>query len=83
MERLIENVDYLIVNRDFPCRLMKEKDLEAALRGIGQRYGCRLTAAPLGEEGVLAWDGKDFVRRSASRHDQAATEILADDRCRS
>jgi len=67
VERLVENVDYLIASRDFPCRLMKEKDLETALRGIGQRYGCRLTAATLGEEGVVAWDGEGFVRRSAYR----------------
>lgn len=65
VEQLIENVDYLIVSRDFPSRLMKEKDLEIALRGMQLRYGCTLTAATLGEDGVLAWDGTRLLHRSA------------------
>jgi sulfofructose kinase len=60
VESLIENVDYLIVNRDFPCRLMREPDLEQALRRMQSHYRCRLAAATLGEDGVLAWDGKQL-----------------------
>jgi len=60
VEELIENVDYLIASRDFPCRLTGETDLELALRRIERRFGCLLTAATLGEQGVLAWDGHDF-----------------------
>lgn len=60
VEKLIEKVDYLIVSRDFPCRLMKEEDLERAVLGLHERYRCRLTAATLGPDGVLAWDGKNF-----------------------
>lgn len=60
VEALIENVDYLIVNKDFPCRLMKEKDLEEALRRMQSHYRCRLAAATLGEDGVLAWDGRQL-----------------------
>ena len=67
IERLIENVDYLIVSRDFPGRLTGEKDLETALRSIQSRYGCLLTAATLGEEGVVAWDGSRFYLRAAYR----------------
>jgi len=67
VEHLLENVDYLIVSRDFPSRLMKEKDLEKALRGMQLRYGCALTAATLGEDGVLAWDGVRLHHRSAYR----------------
>ena len=67
VENLIENVDYLIVSRDFPSRLMKEKDLTKALRGMQLRYGCTLTAATLGEDGVLAWDGSRLLHRSAYR----------------
>jgi len=67
VERLIESVDYLIVSRDFPSRLMKEKDLEKALRGMQLRYGCVLTAATLGEDGVLAWNGARLLHRSAYR----------------
>jgi sulfofructose kinase len=67
VEGLIENIDYLIVSRDFPCRLMKEADLEEALRGMQRRYGCRVTAATLGEDGVLAWDGEQFHYTPAYR----------------
>lgn len=57
VEELLSNVDYLIVNHDFACRLMGEQDLSTALRRMHERYGCRLSAATLGEGGVLAWDG--------------------------
>jgi len=57
VEQLIEKIDYLIVSRDFPCRLMEDTNLERALRRIQSRFGCRLTAATLGQDGVLAWDG--------------------------
>jgi sulfofructose kinase len=60
LEDLLTNVDYLIVSRDFPTRLMAERDLETALRKMQQRYGSTLTAATLGHEGVLAWDGHHF-----------------------
>ncbi len=67
VEELIENVDYLIVSRDFPGRLMNEHSLERALRRMQARYGCRLAAATLGEEGVLAWDGKQLFYNPAYR----------------
>jgi sulfofructose kinase len=65
VERLLENVDYLIVSRDIPCRLMEEPDLEMALRQMQRRFGCRLAAATLGENGVLAWDGKQLLNVAA------------------
>jgi sugar/nucleoside kinase (ribokinase family) len=67
VDALLGNVDYLIVSRDFPCRLMNEPDLEEALQQMRDRYGCRLTAATLGPDGVLAWDGKDFTCSPAYR----------------
>jgi sulfofructose kinase len=67
VEELIANIDYLIVSRDFPCRLMNESHLERALRQMQIRFGCRLTAATLGQDGVLAWDGTQFMHRSAYR----------------
>src|SRR5579875_1254246 len=60
VEALIEKIDYLIVSRDFPCRLMQTEDLEQALRRIQQCFGCKLSAATLGEDGVLGWDGVQF-----------------------
>jgi sulfofructose kinase len=65
IDALLEYVDYLIVSRDFPIRLMNEPNLERALRRMQTRYGCRLTAATLGQEGVLAWDGKHFHHSAA------------------
>jgi sugar/nucleoside kinase (ribokinase family) len=67
VEALIEKIDYLIVSRDFPCRLMAEDDLPTALRKMRDRYGCRLTAATLGPDGVLAWDGERFHFGAAYR----------------
>jgi sulfofructose kinase len=60
VENLIANVDYLIVSRDFPSRLTRERNLEQALRRIKSRYGCKLAAATLGADGVVAWDGDNF-----------------------
>jgi sulfofructose kinase len=65
VEALIANVDYLIVSRDFPSRLMAEPDLEQALRKMHRRYNCRLAAATLGQEGVLAWDGRRLLHTPA------------------
>lgn len=67
VEELIKNIDYLIVSRDFPCRLMAEPDLKRALAKMQQSYGCKLTAATLGHDGVLAWDGKRYCLRPAYR----------------
>jgi sulfofructose kinase len=67
LEKLLENVDYLIVSRDIPCRLTGETDLEMALRQMQRRYGCLLTAATLGHDGVLAWDGKNLHHAPAYR----------------
>ena len=67
MDELLENVDYLIVSRDIPSRLTNEPDLEIALRHMQHRYGCRLTAATLGHDGVAAWDGRQLHQVSAYR----------------
>jgi len=65
VEDLIENVDYLIASRDFPCRLMDEPNLEHALKRMQARYASKLTAATLGQDGVLAWDGKRHLHCAA------------------
>ena len=65
VEELIDNVDYLIVSRDFPARLTGERGLEIALRKMKSRYGCTVTGATLGQDGVLAWDGSHFHLRPA------------------
>ena len=65
VEQLVDNVDYLIVSRDFPAILTGERNLEQALRLMKRRYGCKVTAATLGQDGVLAWDGERFHLRPA------------------
>ena len=60
VEGLLENVDYAITSMEFPGRLSGEKDLFASLPAIRSRFGCRVTAATLGEDGVLAWGGECF-----------------------
>lgn len=67
VDALLDNVDYLIVSRDLPCRLMKEPDLQSALRKMQRRYGSKLAAATLGPDGVLSWDGKRFHHCAAYR----------------
>jgi len=67
VDALIEKIDYLVVSRDFPGRLTGESHLKAALREIQLRYGCLLTAATLGPDGVLAWDGESFHYAPAYR----------------
>ena len=65
VEGLLHHVDYLIASRDFPCRLMAESNLEKALFKMQARFGSTLTAATLGEDGVLAWDGHGFLHTPA------------------
>jgi len=60
VEALLENVDYLISSREFPARLTGEPDLFVSLPMLFERFGSRVTAATLGEDGVLAWDGSKF-----------------------
>lgn len=62
---LLELVDYPIVSRDFPSRLTGEADMERALQKMHAQYGATLTAATLGEDGVLAWDGRRFHHEPA------------------
>jgi len=64
---LIGKVDYLITSRDIPGRLVGEEDLSKSLPAVRSQYGCRLTAATLGQDGVLAWDGLQFHYAAAFR----------------
>lgn len=67
VEALLEKLDYVITSRDIPGRLSAEHDLEKSLPALQRRYGCRLAAATLGQDGVLAWDGSKFHYASAYR----------------
>ena len=60
IEELMKNIDYLIVSRDFPKMVCGASDLKNSLPLLQRRFQCRLTAATLGSDGVLAWDGEQF-----------------------
>jgi sulfofructose kinase len=60
VEALLENVDYAIASKEFHTRLCGESDPFVSLPVVASRFGCRLTAATLGSDGVLAWDGARF-----------------------
>src|SRR6266571_4134081 len=78
VETLLKNVDYLITSRDIPGRLMEEHDLKKSLPALKDRFGCRLTAATLGEQGVLAWDGTQFHYAPAFRIEPVDTTGAGD-----
>lgn len=59
-EALLPHIDFLITSRDIPLRLTGEADLRTSLPQVHRRFGCRLAAATLGQDGVLAWDGEHF-----------------------
>jgi sulfofructose kinase len=67
VEKLLPNLDYFVASRDIPGRLTGQQDLHKALPIVREEYGCVLAAATLGEEGVLAWDGKKFWHAAAYR----------------
>jgi sulfofructose kinase len=67
VHELLLNIDFLIVSRDLPGRLTGKPNLKTALREMQNRFGCRLTAATLGADGVLAWDGEHFHHAAAFR----------------
>ena len=78
VQGLLGSVDYLITSRDIPGRLTGDVNLRAALRALQTRYGCRLTAATLGHEGVIAWDGSQFHYAAAFRVDSVDTTGAGD-----
>jgi sulfofructose kinase len=64
---LLPLIDYLIVSRDFPLKITGDHDLHRSLKELHNRFHCKLTAATLGPDGVVAWDGKELHDRSAYR----------------
>src|SRR3984957_9761614 len=78
VQGLLGNIDYLIASRDIPGRLTGETNLRAGLRALQNKYGCRLTAATLGHEGVMAWDGSQFHYAAAFRVESVDTTGAGD-----
>jgi sulfofructose kinase len=78
IERLLGKIDYLITSRDIPGRLTGEENLRKSLPELRNMYGCQLTAATLGHEGVLAWNGSDFHYAPAFRVEAVDTTGAGD-----
>jgi sugar/nucleoside kinase (ribokinase family) len=78
IEELLEVIDYPIVSRDFPCRLMRTSNVANALGQMHRRFGCRLAAATLGPDGVIAWDGSALHAAAAFRVPVADTTGAGD-----
>jgi sulfofructose kinase len=78
VQGLLGNIDYLIASRDIPGRLTGEVNLRAGLQALQTKYGCRLTAATLGHEGVIAWDGSQFHYAAAFRVESVDTTGAGD-----
>ena len=80
VQTLLPNVDYLIASRDIPARLSggDDRDLKKSLSTLQARYGFRLAAATLGQDGVLAWDGKEFHYAAAFRVETVDTTGAGD-----
>ena len=57
---LLESVDFVVSSKEFPERLTGERDLKKSLPLIQRKFKNRLTAATLGRDGVLEWDGSAF-----------------------
>jgi sulfofructose kinase len=61
VEGLLRFVDFAVTSKDFPERLTGERDLLKSLPLIFRKFQCRLTGATLGRQGVLVWDGAQFI----------------------
>jgi sulfofructose kinase len=78
VEVLLECVDFMIGSRDFPERLLRIANLLESLPVISQRFGCRVSGATLGRDGVLAWDGMQFYYCPAFNVDSVDTTGAGD-----
>jgi len=78
VDALLPLIDYFITSRDIPGRITGESDLRKSLAAVRSKYGGRLTAATLGQEGVLAYDGAQFRYAPVFRVDAVDTTGAGD-----
>ncbi len=60
IESLLPHIDFLVASKDIPGRISGESDLPTALQIVQKEFANKLTAATLGHDGVLAFDGANF-----------------------
>src|SRR5437763_1690196 len=68
----------LRTRRDMPGRISGDSDLRQSLPAVRAKYNARLTAATLGPEGVLAYDGAQFHYAPAFRIEAVDTTGAGD-----
>ena len=69
IDSLLPAIDYLITSKDIPGLISGERDLPNALRIVHEKFRNKLTAATLGHDGVLAFDGsKHFYAPAFNVH---------------
>jgi sulfofructose kinase len=78
VDALLPLIDYLITSIDIPGRICGESDLRKSLPIVRSRFGARLTAATLGHDGVLAYDGAQFHYAPAFRVEAVDTTGAGD-----
>ena len=61
IESLLPQIDFLITSNDIPGRISGNSGLPQALQFVQRKFANRLTAATLGHDGVLAFDGARFL----------------------
>jgi sulfofructose kinase len=65
IDTLLPEIDYLIASNDIPGLISGESSLPKALQMVQKKFANKLTAATLGHDGVLAFDGSEFFYSSA------------------
>jgi sulfofructose kinase len=60
IETLFPEIDYLIASNNIPGLISGESDLPKALQIVYKKFANKVTAATLGHDGVLAFDGSQF-----------------------
>lgn len=60
IETLLLEIDFLITSNNIPGLISGDSDLPRSLQFVQKKFGNKLTAATLGHDGVLAFDGSQF-----------------------
>jgi len=78
IDTLLLQIDYLIASNDIPGLISGESDLPKALQIVQSKFANKLTAATLGHDGVLAFDGSAFFYAPAFKVPVADTTGAGD-----
>jgi sulfofructose kinase len=78
IESLLPNIDFLITSKDIPSRISGDSDLLESLQLVQKKLANKLTAATLGHEGVLAFDGANLFYAPAFNVQTADTTGAGD-----